>query len=1510
MKRAGVAILLFLFVGAALFYRQLLALLALWSFQVWAPALSYEAAHWDKEGVVIVHPVWQGNDSFSASRLTLHPSFDIAEGRLCLELLLDEPQLVINSPLSFEKNNSLYFPGLEWVQWNVRASNGTWTSFTGNTPVAFDVDLVTQEKGKACLQLHLVSDTGALQGDFEVRFLPSAAPRITGELRVLEREAANAKTSLVATLGEANKVAIKCEKLSAASARFLQSLVALHSPQVEALVIEGGSLDAAFEVDLDKEKGYPLSITQFGLENFYARAPVWDICCKINQMDAQATFPLKADNIFASLAGNIALEGGELSLESFGRPLSMTDIQAHLSCKEGQLEHSLVTLQVLGLKGSVDIEWGDEKQILALKMKGEVGDLASALPGPLQAIALSTFQNHGVMVLANLKTRNDQPFLDGTVHIQNGEGSPEADLVHFGCELKEKREGGQVKGVPAGWFHAQKVPLGKFLSPFIFKNGRVTLRGDAEIQGTFDDRALHLQYEAADLVIESADFRIDIPHTESLLPGKLSGSHVVDFHHMAHQGTLPIHGASYQQLNNGLEFHDIQGMVHFSTDRIDIDTLEMECEGIHFNGELTLDYKDPLPGVFDLSLAAPTVHGKVSQVMRLLAHLDIPPLLSQIPLEGDVLCKEKGLSLFFAFQPNDCHIEADFKGMVADGELTVEGADTALRGLDMDVEYCHHPQVLTLSDIQGTVLLGKPRRMEEYSLIGKSIVCRSIREPEFEVDVAINDQEHELLRLSGRTKREGEAHQLILDLQKTHFSDIRFRHWNCRLSDALEVEQLECRAQLDLEQLICDLCRFKFCGLPYLSHGAIQKIALYPPVRGKGSLSFWLHPDRSVAFHLEAAEMKLGQSEVAHTALLKGSYREKKWTIDQLQWDEWGAYAEVHPMDDKWRFPFIGLKMGQALLLGLEGDLFLDSSLFRAKLKYCQADLAKLDQFDFFQFLTEKWRPLGVLNATGEVEWDLNQKGTDGIHSNVTAEVTGLSLRNFPLTIASPFRIAFQEGGRIATENIQIELSPQKRSAYVDVQRLETQVGVGEGSCARASFLIPCAKLEEIESALTHYFPDIVGEKSTHSSLISNSEGLLKGNLLWSSEEKEILQIDLADGLYSFKDQEIDLKNIHLEIHESELQLQTNVQCRRAPLEVKAKLAWPSCDKGELQIYSKNDKPLIVTLARGTDTELVIESVTGELCGCQCALSRQSNSEGWRVWKGQLSIDSEIARVLLPLAVVKKIEQLKLSGRVNFDGDVYVKEERGQSLAEAFAFQGVLSSDHPILFGIEVESLQAGVHYVPGQIDLSEIAIEDPAGSLRCPQCAIARGEGEKWSFVVPQLSVKNLKPHLLKETDPDVETPSRFRSLIIKRLSLRDWRGDLLHKETWEGTGSLTFLNAQKKNLFTPLFAIPGEIILRLGLDPHVLNPVTGTVDFEMRDSRFYLTKFKDMYSEGKGSKFYLAQSGSPSDPSWMDFDGNLSVNIRMKHYNLIFKIAELFTVQATGHITKPHYNLQKHKK
>lgn len=212
------------------------------------------------------------------------------------------------------------------------------------------------------------------------------------------------------------------------------------------------------------------------------------------------------------------------------------------------------------------------------------------------------------------------------------------------------------------------------------------------------------------------------------------------------------------------------------------------------------------------------------------------------------------------------------------------------------------------------------------------------------------------------------------------------------------------------------------------------------------------------------------------------------------------------------------------------------------------------------------------------------------------------------------------------------------------------------------------------------------------------------------------------------------------------------------------------------------------------------------------------------------------------------------------------------------------------------------VDYTPQTLKLNNLIAEDEAVTIRCDTMTLNRAVDE-WHLFTPQLIVKNLQPSLLRTLD---HAPSpHFKSLLIRRIEFENVSGRISRLPNWQGEGYLHFLNPTRKE--HSLLAIPSEVMHGLGVDPHVLNPVTGTIYFDLKGDRFYLTKFKDVYSEGRGSKFYLADT---TTPSWIDMEGNLFLQVRMKQYNLMFKLAEMFTLSIQGNIQKPKYSLFKHEK
>jgi hypothetical protein len=176
------------------------------------------------------------------------------------------------------------------------------------------------------------------------------------------------------------------------------------------------------------------------------------------------------------------------------------------------------------------------------------------------------------------------------------------------------------------------------------------------------------------------------------------------------------------------------------------------------------------------------------------------------------------------------------------------------------------------------------------------------------------------------------------------------------------------------------------------------------------------------------------------------------------------------------------------------------------------------------------------------------------------------------------------------------------------------------------------------------------------------------------------------------------------------------------------------------------------------------------------------------------------------------------------------------------------------------------------------------------------------WKMQVPLLSIHELRPSVLQTAN---EPRPLRKPLVVRQFYLRNIEGILGDSASFTADGELNFINPQKKHTQNVLFAIPSQILTQIGLNTSALTPISGTVHFDLNDGQFVLKKFKDVYSEGKLSKFYLPTSGSPST---IDLDGNVNVQARFKT-TLLLKLFEMFTITVKGNITDPKYSLQRQK-
>lgn len=1311
-----------------------------------------------------------------------------------------------------------------------------------------------------------------------------------------------------------NQTEIQLESVSYQECHFLQSLLASYWPLLNEIQLEQGVVNASLQAHLSPQGIQKFHVKQFQTDHLSFYFKPWNSRTYFEQVLVRGSAHLSDKDLWQSLQAEVHLQEGNIHLEGMTPSLPLTDIQAHVMIQNGLIEHSLINLQLAGLKGKLDIEWDDAKQLLALQLDGKAQDLIDFIPNGLQEGVQRSFFDNRVLILAAIKKHNQQVELSGTLHVQKG-STDQMDLIHFGCELKKFKDDTAIRFVPFGWFYAHHLPLEKFISPFIFDPDTLQMQGEVEVKGVFDDQFFTLKYDAENLKIENEELSMEAKSLRSSIPGQFSGFHQIDLKTYAHQGNLSLQQARYFAKNNGLLFTDIQGLISFKDQTICIDPLEAYCEGTYFSGKLALDYSHPTPGLFDLTIECPILMGKVSQIQHLLAHLDRASPLLNIPLEGDLTLKEEGLKLQFAFTPDDYTFDATIQGAIVDSYLPLEWADMALKGMDMAICYQHRQQALEFTDIQGTVLVGKPRRVEEYLLTGNSIRFSNLNHPQIEWDFAIQDEFQELFHLVGHTQNQEDIHHVYLDPHLSHLSDFYPHHFQCALKNWTELEHLELHSIFDVGQIREDLQKFRQTGLFCFSPQFLEQLASLDHIEGQGTLSLKYDPgDQIYSYQLEGQKLKQGDDE--HSGFLKGHKQDKKWVIDHLKWDEWNLYAEIQQEEEKWKIPFLGLNAEDSLLIGLEGEFYPDDMRLRAKLNLCEMDLATLNRWNLFQTFVSYWRPEGVIRTTGQFEWTYQHGSPHQLKAVLQAETDQLKFRNYALHILQPFEIDIQEDQSFDFKNMQVALNSEIEQPHLHVHALHYQPQHDELRCSKLDFYLPVSQTTAISEALHQHFPELMDSSLKEILIEAKTEGALSGLFAFHVQnDRKNFHLKLEDGLYRFKKRMYDLKQFEIQIKDKDLHFMAFSQEERCPFELIGHMQWPSCRKGTLKLLDRKmgkEQPLHIQWEDDPLKGWIVHSMHGNFSGCSFHLTNQKPSEAPQDWtnlQGQIQVDFNQLCPLLPAHLAEKIQHLKIDSLYTLEGKVWWNPKLSSAFLESVFFQGQLASQEAVLKGYQVRHLQSDLHYQPGRWDMQNFVIQDAAGQVNVEELTILLDQKtDEWSLFIPHLTVKNFKPYLLHDAEDTPTTlNTKWRSLVVKRLELEDFFGKLNDKQTWQAQGSLYFLNPSRKNFSHPLLAIPAEIILRLGLDPHVLNPVTGTIYFDLQEGRFYLKRFKDVYSEGRGSKFYLAQGPTPS---WMDFDGNLFVQIRMKQYNLIFKLAELFTVSVQGNLKKPRYTLQKQAK
>ncbi len=298
-----------------------------------------------------------------------------------------------------------------------------------------------------------------------------------------------------------------------------------------------------------------------------------------------------------------------------------------------------------------------------------------------------------------------------------------------------------------------------------------------------------------------------------------------------------------------------------------------------------------------------------------------------------------------------------------------------------------------------------------------------------------------------------------------------------------------------------------------------------------------------------------------------------------------------------------------------------------------------------------------------------------------------------------------------------------------------------------------------------------------------------------------------------------------------------------------------------------------------------IQKVEGNVFGLDFQFLPTNKMEDW-IFLGDVKIDMDKLIQVVGSETKALLEDLKFHKGYELKGELTIQKE---DPAASF-FKGYLKGRDFDFLGYMFKTLLASIKIDQKGVSLTDLSISDESVAVSVPELKIdVSGKGDLY-MRIPELKIDELRPSLLQKK----HAAKKIKPFCIKTMVFQDITGNLADERSFTGKGSLRFVNTFKEG--HNLLDVPLEIISRLGLDIGLLVPVEGELDYVLKNGKIVFTKLKNSYSESKRSYFYLWNKTE----SYIDFSGNIHIDIRMKQY-VLFKITELFILSIQGSLENP---------
>ncbi len=1243
------------------------------------------------------------------------------------------------------------------------------------------------------------------------------------------------------------------EHLQQTEIKLFQSLFASYFPITELFALETETLKAKIKGKMVDHDWVNFQISDLHAKELIFSSKKHPFESSIQSLKMSVDVDLTSINPYKNAKWDVQIEKGKLSVPSLS--IKACDLNGHLQGSLYNLNDSFLQGDIDGVLGKISIEGPINDAEILLKLKGSEATLD---------------------LVAYLKQLDSRWSFDGDIFIKGKE--IETNQINYGLLFESENLGWSnfTEQLINGWFSARGFSSELLQVPLAYFGHNFEVTGSVDFEGRITRKQLNLEIFSNNLSYYDPFVTISCALPNSRAGGKL----LYDFNTKKWGVSIPLLDATCFEKTFKLFFEHIDGLLIIDGNQIRASNLTAVSEEIDVNGELALTFLDD--GVVEFEITTQNLRGNVENVITFLHHFDYFRFIN-LPIRGKVSSKDKGVYFHTYFGDETRGGDWEIALSLAEGAHQLSPS-VFFEDLSCDITWASQEDLLVFSKAKGDLILFGSKTSKDYKLNSHYLKIKGGKSWDF--DMRIESATHDILRLIGQGEKQGGNLDVQLDPELSHFFGAKLDLKTCLISSDFELQALDFATEVSTHHVLKHAEFLSYSELIDLTPSMIDEFADYH-LEGNAFLKMAYSKQNSTfSINLKSDDLVINHESYSPFQVV-GEKEGDHFSLIDFSAGKYAANGEFHKVESNWLIPNLEIFWNAASLTVHDGVYQpVDKSIS------FQYESKGIQLIEFLEFIPENFHPYskGELSLEGKANVHLKNGFLES-----TFQLSCEDYSDAQLTVLNknPLKLTVTQRENMLLEGIDLHFQyGEAKNLWSHLEAASFSYNVKDAKWSGSEVKCVVSPEMTLYLAQSGLLPHLGAQN--HKLVFSETP------FSWENQIAAIFDFEytaggfdikghLRDGYYWIGEESYGLQKCQFNLTHEKFKASCDCQILNHPFNIEFQTYFSPNNAPICTIKNKEQESLFIHFQK-SDTELSLQNIEGSLCGLTFSFHRHPNGEH-TILKGQLKIDAPKTQTLLPKELSDAINLLELGTGYVISGDLIIDKD---NMAQSH-FDGYLKGKDFEFLGSHLKTLLSEIHIQSDKITLENLTISDDAGIINIQEMGFHHLGKIKWLMTIPEVTMQDFRPSLLRKIGGQ---QGRLKPLVIRDLKFSQIQGILGEPETFSGRGQLHFINTFKSK--SHILDLPIEIISRLGLDMGLLVPVMGDLSYEIREGKIYITDLSESFSEGKRSQFYL----SKSNRSFIEFDGSINVNIKMKQYVLL-KFTEPFTLSIKGTLNKPRYSL-----